>query len=283
MAGLLQGFRRKALFQITALLVVLAGLLIELCREASMASEPAKDLTAEVILFTTDPWLGVIGSDSPRLALYDDGTIIYKKLQANRQLLLNAKLQETDKREIIEAVREGLGDVKPKYALTGATDMPTNILWWRNGGTAKRVSVYGRITPEPLDAKEAAEKACLGDQSLMPAPLLKAFRKLLSFDSQTAQEWLPENIEVMVWPFEYSQDKPIQWPSSWPDLKDPQTVKRNELYSISLPSKHFPELRKLIKSLRATTAVEMNGKKWAISYRFPFPDESAVRSAVGKH
>ena len=39
----------------------------------------ANNPTPLIVLIERDPWLMVIGSDSPSFALYDDGTLIYLK------------------------------------------------------------------------------------------------------------------------------------------------------------------------------------------------------------
>jgi len=43
-----------------------------------------------------------------------------------------------------------------------------------------------------------------------------------------SEPWLPEFIEVMVHPFEYSPYVPLEWPANWPDLKDQNTIERGQ-------------------------------------------------------
>ena len=84
----------------------------------------------------------------------------------------------------------------------------------------------------------------------------------------------------MVWPFEYSKDKPVEWPSKWPDLKNSKTHRRDDdSHSIFLPSADLLKLQTLMKKLKPTTAVRINGRKWAVSYRYPFPDEAMIQGA----
>lgn len=61
-------------------------------------------------------------------------------------------------------------------------------------------------------------------------------------------------------------------------LKDVRTVKRGDSYSIYLSSAKLDQLRALTRKMKETTAVLIDGKMWAISYRFPFPDEAMVHT-----
>jgi hypothetical protein len=50
-------------------------------------------------------------------------------------------------------------------------------------------------------------------------------------------------------------------------------VKRSDrLYSLYLDKKQLEELRRLLSSLKKKQAVEVNGRKFSVSYRLPFPN-----------
>jgi hypothetical protein len=77
----------------------------------------------------------------------------------------------------------------------------------------------------------------------------------------------------MLTDYSHSPEKPLKWPDDWPNLKSAQTVKRSEsLYSIYLEKEQFDRFKKLVKKLKEKQAIEINGKKFSVSYRLPFPN-----------
>src|SRR5215813_12584096 len=56
-------------------------------------------------------------------------------------------------------------------------------------------------------------------------------------------------------------------------------MQRDESYSIFLAGNLLPQLRSFLATRRTKGAVEVNGKKWAASYRFVFPSEPMWRGA----
>ena len=245
-----------------------------------------------IFCYETNPWLMVIGSDSPVFALYDDGTAIFQRRQQKAApQYFSVKLAEAQKEAIINCTADAVAGAKQHYAISMATDQPSKAIWIDDGTNQKRVSVYGVIPKaagifgaeifgaEIFSSTSPAggRRKALGDPSLLPPALLAAFRRVFNFDDKNAQPWLPPNIEVMLWPFEDSNVKPIDWPEGWPDTKDPHIIERHDQsYSIFLPSAKFGELKALMAKLDSKTAIRMNGRKWAISYRYPFPGERTV-------
>ena len=107
-----------------------------------------------------------------------------------------------------------------------------------------------------------------------PEVILNLFDKITSYTHSGSKSWLPKKIEVMIWPYEYAPDASIIWPTDWPDINHPETFKRGQdLYSIFLDSMYFEDLKQFLKTRSQKGAVEINGKKWAVSFRFPFPHE----------
>jgi hypothetical protein len=141
------------------------------------------------------------------------------------------------------------------------TDQPTNTLIL-NFDTLKEISVYGRLR----DLKNEA-------RNNTPECFLNAFDTIIHFESKDAVEWIPDSIEVMAVNYSYSSKKPAKWLENCGDLKTATTVKRNaDLYSIYIDKKYFPDLVKLIKGLKRGQAIEINGEKFSLYYRFPFPN-----------
>jgi hypothetical protein len=201
----------------------------------------------------------VLGADSPRFALYENGLAIYRIKDGFRQILLDGQRAA----DLRKAVNVGaLACLNKHYSTAGeVTDQPSELLFFGRGGTLSSISVYGSIpaSGEPTD---------------LPLPLVTAYERLATFDDSKAKPWMPEYIEVMVWPYAYAPEPSITWPSNWPGLSDARTVKRGEGYSLYLPSKDYQDLRAFLRTERERGAVEIGGKKWAVSFRFPFPQEA---------
>ncbi|AMM51044.1 hypothetical protein TH61_07400 [Rufibacter sp. DG15C] len=214
-----------------------------------------------VVLTEVDPWLMVIGSDVPTFVLYENGQIIYKKVE-NRQVryfTLSLSKEETQAEIYKMGFSDSLLKLPSFMEANGATDQPTNELIL-NFDTTRTYRVYGNLRND--EARSATPKA-----------FLTVYDYLRSFSHAKATPWMPEKIEVLVTDYSHSKEKAAQWPATWPDLKSPDTVSRNEeLYSIYLPIAQFESFLKLSKSLKEKQAVEINGKKFSLSYRLPFPN-----------
>ncbi len=256
--------------QLMILLVSSAAFLLTTTWVPRAMSESSQKVL--VVLFAVDPRLMVIGSDSPSFVLYEDGTAIFRdRTQKDARHFLRAELSQKEKRELLSKLA-CLSKMKDRYEITRVTDQPINLLSVQTSELKKRVSVYGDL------AKKGA--GWNTDWSVLPADLVSVFDNLIQFKHDNAKPWTPKYIEVMLWPFDYSKDKPIKWPVEWPGLKDSKTKQRDrDAYSIFLPGKHFEALRALLKRRASTTAIAIDGKKWAISYRFPFPHETEIQEA----
>jgi len=242
------------------------GAILLLASTAVVATPYARSRNQEdqlkplILLYERDPWLMVVGSDSPTFALYENGKAIF--LTPDRRYV-SINLGEKERDELIASLRlsQGFFELADHYETVLKTDQPTNILVVRYQERSKRVVVYGRIRSDP----EARAKT--------PPAFLSVFDKLVSYQNSQAKPWLPERIEVLVWPFDNARGTPQPWPKGWPDLHDPATKKRQTVYSIYLDSRHFDDLKKLLSGLQQGQAMLMNGGMWAVSFRLPFPHE----------
>lgn len=229
------------------------------------------------VLIEYDPWAMVIGSDNPTFALYVDGTVIFKKEdKQGEHSYYSAKLASPDSL-ISRITLKRLASFKERYTISEWTDQPTNVFYFEE----KRISVYGDLRRPPLldpglgsNHKEIYSKEA--DQwRELPNELHEIFKTATTFDNPNAKRWLPEYIELMFWPYDYAPEASIFWPNAWPDLKDSKTVKReNNSYSVYLPSDNYTELMGFLKTQKQKGAIEINGKKMAVSFRFPFPNEN---------
>ena len=228
------------------------------------------------VLLQTDPWLMVIGSDTPMVAIYEDGQVLYLKRAPKKDpVLLVAHLSQKALTNITQKL-SSFGDyskVKRHYNLApNVTDLPETRIYLSIGNTKLVTSIYGL---KVSDTHLPAYSTFPGHQR--PDDLPKAVKELHAFlttmDFADAKPWKPQYIEVMIWPYDYAPDKSIHWPRDWPGLDSPNTLKRRDAYSIFLPGSDFPRLRGFLKTQKEKGAVEIGGRKWAVSVRYTFPSE----------
>ncbi len=228
-----------------------------------VAQAPATTPQPLVLLFVRDPWRMVIGSDSPRFALYDSGLVIYASGEKKAEkAFLSGTLSPAELKEFLTNLdlERKLGGLDGKTIdASMATDQPTSRLCYWIDGKLRAVSVYGPLRPGSPERER------------VPKSFLEAFDALSGFRAKGAKPWLPPLIEVMIWPFENSQLTPAPWPEEWPGLDDPLTKKREMIYSLFLDSRYFSDFLKMGRNMQSGQAVLIGGKKWAVSYRIPFP------------
>jgi len=210
-----------------------------------------------IVMLTTDPWLMVVGSDSPTFALYSDGTAIFR----TRAGLKTAKLNQTEQADLVHAFdNPDLAALAGGYEVADATDQPDNRLLVYGSKVPFYISVYGSLDDKVVRAK-------------LPRAITEVFDRLRTFHVSDARAWLPDKVEVMAWPYEYAPDQSIIWPQNWPNLNDPTTRKRDDSYSLYLSSSELPALTAFLARRKEKGAVEIDGKKFAMSIRLPFPHE----------
>jgi hypothetical protein len=211
-----------------------------------------------IVMLTSDPWLMVIGSDSPTFALYSDGTAIFR----TKAGLRSTKLDQTQQSDLVRVfTNPELAGLFGGYHAANATDQPNNELLVYGNKLPFYISVYGSLDDKSVRAK-------------LPKVIIDAFDKLRYFQVSNSRAWLPDRVEVMVWPYEYAPDPSVVWPQRWPHLKDATTRKRGDSYSIFIPSAELHALKMFLASRTEKAAVEIDGKKFAASVRLPFPHES---------
>ena len=224
------------------------------------------------VLKGQNPWRTVLGSESPTFALYDDGSVIYQRESGFKSVQLGSE----ELRRLVTAL--GLAEL-PKFAkhyeVAPYTDANTHIFYVFNGAKISVISVYGelRVRAVEMDGKPVDKLV-----TMVPEPLAAAYEKANAFDHPKARGWLPDKIEVFVWPYEYAPEPSIHWPKSWPGLNDPTTSRSGENYRLYVPAADLPALERFLATQREKGAVEIDGKKWAASLRYPFPKEQLWES-----
>jgi hypothetical protein len=239
----------------------------------------AADPEPVLVVCEMNPWQTVIGSDSAtKFVIYDNGSVIYQRVK--RTVELPFSLRKIDDPAKVSQTLLGFDPAKldDEYELSSGTDQISTTIWT----PLKKIQIYGdwRKAPIPSGINNRDIKAMEEGERKMWEALPNEVRAFLArIEKEREREgdpWLPENIEVMLSPYEYAPDASIIWPAGWPDLKSRTTRKRDEdSYSVFLPSQSCPELSKFFSTRKEKGAVLINEKKMAISYRFPFPKEAA--------
>jgi hypothetical protein len=227
------------------------------CPSELLAARNSDQPAPLLILLETEPWAMVIGSDSPVFALYEDGRTIYRTDKGYRSVNLDPERLDRFLRSLDLG---SLARVAGGYTATEWTDQPQTWLLAYAGKSPTFIWVYGSFKQEDVRAK-------------LPPEIIDVRDKLRSFESPGASEWLPNAVEVMIWPYDYAPEPSIAWPKRWPGLSAPTTRKRGESFSLFVPSSELQSLRAFLGGRNEKGAVEIGGKKWAASLRLPFPHE----------
>lgn len=259
---------RNALCSLTLMCVAVVG--------QANGIDPFKGPQPIAVLIQTDPWLMVIGSDTPMVAIYGDGQVIY--LQRDEGKAQSYVCKQLTQQELEKTKKElaAFGDfsaIKNHYNLApNVTDQPETEIYLNLTSKPVVTTVYGLMVP----------KTQLPGYTIMPgtqkaAPLPESLRNLYDYlvglKFADAKPWQPAYIEVMAWGYSYAPDKSIHWPKEWPGLESPDTIKRGDAYSIFLPGADIAKLRSFLNTRKEKGAVEIGGKKWAVAYRYAFPSE----------
>ena len=243
----------------------LLALLLASLAFPSIAAEEAAAPQPQVVMIETNPWLMVMGSDSPAFALYDNGDLIYARGDAYRFVHLDAEARG----KLLASMN--LADAaahQGNIETTDATDQPENLFFVFDSEKPWALRVYGGMAPSGTDRGGPPV------ETAVPAAVQRLYDAIATFDRADATIWLPAKVEVMIWPYDYAPDPSIHWPAGWPGLDDKDTRKRvDDSYSLYVPSAMLPQLRDFLATRKERGAVEIGGKKWAVSLRYPFPGE----------
>lgn len=230
-----------------------------------------------LVLVERNPWLMVVGSDAPTLAVYADGTLIRTVPVVDGPPFLEAGQLSDEDLDTYRAVAasEALWGLASWHECSDWTDQPTNeLVLWR-GAERHRIAVYGSLRPPASDADEETRTTVDSERARTPAPFLAAFDALVSLRTSGATEWLPRQLEVLVWPYDNSQMVPVPWPGGWPGLDTSVPANGADLRAIMIPSTELPRLRGLLATLGGRQGVRLAERTWTLAWRVPFPGERA--------
>ncbi|MET1112304.1 MAG: hypothetical protein ABWX67_12325 [Allosphingosinicella sp.] len=236
------------------------------CPPALAAARKSEVPAPLVVLLESNPWAMVIGSDSPAFALYEDGRAIFRTESGYQ----SARLDPGELNRFLDSLKVGsLARSAGGYTATEWTDQPHTKLLLYVGKQPVFIAVYGSFEDKEVRAK-------------LPPEIVEVRDKLRSFKDARSSQWLPESIEVMIWPYDYASEPSIIWPKRWPGLDAPTTRERGEgSFSLYVPSAEFGPLKAFLGRQSEKGAVEIGGKKWAASHRFPFAHEQLWMAPIG--
>ena len=230
------------------------------------------------IVVQFDPGATVIGADMPRVAIYDTGKIIFRLRHEDQLVYQEARLSPETLAEVTSRIERLLGrsDVLPYYNLAGdITDQPETMVYLRSDGMRWVARVYGlAASDEATDPPQADHQAAPVDPL---AHLLQLHTWLCNLRPSESHEWIPNYLEVMFWDFSYDREPAVPWPADWPAFDSARSVRRAELRSVFLDGPMLPALRDFLANLDGNRSVEIEGTKWAVSYRYVFPSEPVWR------
>jgi hypothetical protein len=214
-----------------------------------------------IVFIETDPWLMVIGSDTPSFVLYDSGHLVYKYIEKNEAQHRYLKLTNNEMDDFIKFLNisdevydmdEFINIYKDDYV----TDYPYNILYL-NMDIKKRIVVYGDL------------RKYIGEN--VPKSFLEIYNKIINYRNIFAIEWFPPKIEIMF--SEWSGAKNIRkWIEGYPDLKSDASWQHGKIYSVYLDIEKYSEFIDYYNLVyKNNEAVEINDKTMVLRYRLPFP------------
>lgn len=233
------------------------------------------------VFIQSNPWAMVVGSDTPRVAIYDNGDVIFQDPSNDRVNYLQATLDKNELESIREIFRPlfSLNGIEHQYNLRpNVTDQPTTKIYAHIDGREVVTSVYGMMcsgTSLPAFTEFPGNSSVVAP----PGELIKLHKRLCAFNSTNSKSWVPRYIEVMLWDYSYAPEPSIHWPKEWPALTSTQSFKHGDMYSVFLDGTLLSNLRDFLSTQNQKGAIEVSGEKMAASYRFVFPSEPIWRKA----
>lgn len=233
------------------------------------------------VWINSNPWLMVIGSDTPQVVLYDTGQVIYTKMDKGAYAYHSCVLDATQLAEFKQKLAgiDRLKSLKPFYNLVEASDQPMTEFYIHVGASETVTEIYGLTDPESLAmARERLHPS--GKTDRVPPQLIGLYDYVSAVDYPACDVWKPQYIEVMLSPFDNSKGPIVQWPSDWPVLSSDHAMRRHEdQYSIFLDGTKLADLQRLQAGLKDNGALVLGGRKWSMAYRPVVPSEPIWRKA----
>jgi len=260
----------------------MAALFLSAAPGFSLGFDPYAGPKPIIVVIETNPWLMVIGSDTPVLAIYENGLVIQKIRTGNYTKPVTTVLTKEQLGEITGKFLQLLGKQKidKDYDLApGVTDLPETKIYASIGDYQVATSIYGLFQSDENVLGYTVGPTDKTTDSV-PRSLLDTYRYLRSLEFDNTTDWIPAYFEVLAWDYSYAPDQSIVWPESWPDLESGSAAKRGNSYSIFLKGELLPNFAGFIGTRKEKGAVLISGKKLAVSWKYAFPGEPEWRKAL---
>lgn len=258
----------------TKVLLILICLVGLIGRASTAEFNPHEGPRPIVVLMESNPWLTVIGSDTPTFVLYEDGQVVFLKETSDEAHYLTKLLTPAELRDVKVKLKAAM----PTQPVEKSYDVAPNTS--DQATTHFYLDVDGKRLVTSIRAMDSEDESGIPSKfrrdpaTRMPPKEMRVLRTMIrSLELQDARAWVPSYVEVMVWPYEYAPEESIHWPKVWPGLDSPNTRKHGKLHSIFVPGKEETAILAFLKTRKQKGAVEIDGKKWAMALREAFPSE----------
>ncbi len=253
---------------------VVSLIVVEGYSNVTRAEEP-KPLIA---LIKAGGWVLYSGPD---FVLYENGLVLFKRDKERLERLppkffsVNLNPQERDALVASLSITQDFLGLDSYYRIFEATDQLINsILLWKP--IHKSVSVYGRIRKNgPPDILKDYYRPT-------PAPFQKLFWQLETFDHPQAREWVPETLDVRLFPLKVESwvENPIPWPAEWPDIDHPEVQKGEYGYYLSVPRSGMELLKAMFPEVGRERPVLIGKRQFKAQYWIHVPSEKLLLNAA---
>ncbi len=187
----------------------------------------------------------IISADTPRVAMYENGVVIFRKVVNKRGVYHRVVLDDKAMEPFRSRVRAVLALKKLKPYLDMAlrvSYMPEAKFYLRDGSREVVIDVYG-LMANGTELPSFTVAANRDKSDAVPPQLLELHKVFWAFDDTRSVQWTPPIIEVMFWEYSYAPDPSMKWPDKWPSLTSERSKKRGDDYFIFFDRKTLSNLQ----------------------------------------
>jgi hypothetical protein len=216
-------------------------------RKACLAAIPADADAPMYVVYDRNPWLRLVGSDFPTVAVWADGTIVFTRHHEHAQTTVATARVEAVTASILPTLRAS----PPFASLSNVTDQPTVELVTKDGDQWHDVHIYG-LTPN----------------STAGGAVVDAYRQLLAMRPPTGMPFQPVDIQIVLWSFDNALST-VAWPADVPaptDLVPDAPKTEPSPVQFVVDPKYQEVLAPMFEQLRRDehSAVELDSRKWTV-------------------
>jgi len=215
----------------------------------------------------------VAGFDSPGLVLYSDGTVLFYALDSVVPWIPYALSRLTpDRRDSLLAALTSDGalwQLPRDFYVGGRMELDAVIYRFYGPGAGRAPSVTARGSLWP--AAEGRKNA--------PPPILNALDRAELFAVSHGQPWLPDSIEVLLFPYDLAptgcDSSTTAWPAQWPrpDASLPLRVTR-----FWIPAARVADVASFQgRNTGQCARLRDQERTWIVGYRYPMPGDTLWR------